>query len=78
MVSPAAALWAMLIERMARLAGRGRFKIGENAIYQHSRRPAPHLCVERLKNPSGSFGHQDIKRSGSPEEGVSALHPDTR
>ncbi len=76
-VSPAAALRAVLIQRMPWLAERSRFKVGKDAIYQHSRRPAPHLCVERLKNSSGPFSNQDIKRSGSPKEGVSAFHPDT-
>jgi hypothetical protein len=47
----------VFIQRMPWLAERRRFKVGKDAIYQHSRRPAPHLCVERLKNPSGSFGN---------------------
>jgi hypothetical protein len=56
-ISPATALRAVFIQRMPWLAERSRFKVGKDAIYQHSRRPAPHLCVERLKNPSGSFGN---------------------
>ncbi|PLV45527.1 hypothetical protein X011_23235 [Mycobacterium tuberculosis variant microti OV254] len=57
MVSPATALRAVFIERMPRLAERSCFKVGKDAIYQHSRRPAPHLCVKRLKDPRGSFSY---------------------
>jgi len=49
-------LRAVFIQRMPWFAARSGVKVGKDAIYQHSRRPAPHLCVERLKDSSGSVG----------------------
>jgi hypothetical protein len=46
----------MFIQRIPRFAARSGVKVRKDAIYQHSRRPAPHLRIERLKNSSGSVG----------------------